>query len=323
MNHNGSLAGRKYAGITPAIIVPFKDGHKIDEVALGRLANQLARHDGIAAILTNGHTGEVFALTSEERAAVTRIVADALGNRKPVISAVACEGIADAVRDATMAKEAGADAVMVMPPHHWLRFGYSPDHALQLFDAIAKSTGLDLVIHVYPAWTRASYSSDLLAQLARLPYVRTFKLGTRDMNRYARDINAIRAADSTKTILTCHDEYLLPSMVQGVDGALVGFASFIPQLICELWSAVKVGDLATAMKIQGIINPLKDVVYGLGEPTGEAHARLKVAMRVAGIIEDSTPRPPTTGPDRAETENIRLAVEHAGLLKTSETVAVR
>ena len=69
--------------------------------------------------------------------------------------------------------------------------------------------------------------TELLADLARLPYVQAFKVGQRDMNKYARDIEAIRNADATKSILTCHDEYLLASMVQGIDGALVGFATFI------------------------------------------------------------------------------------------------
>ena len=32
------------------------------------------------------------------------------------------------------------------------------------------------------------------------------------------------------------------------------------------------------MAIQAWINPLKNVVYGGGEPTGDAHARMKVAM---------------------------------------------
>ena len=48
----------------------------------------------------------------------------------------------------------------------------------QYFDAIHRAApGLDLVCHVYPAWTRASYSSQLLADLARLPYVQAFKVG--------------------------------------------------------------------------------------------------------------------------------------------------
>ena len=52
--------------------------------------------------------------------------------------------------------------------------------------------------------------------------MKCMKVGTRDMNKYARDLHVIKQANPNVTVLTCHDEYLLPSMVQGVDGALVG-----------------------------------------------------------------------------------------------------
>jgi 4-hydroxy-tetrahydrodipicolinate synthase len=305
---------QNYRGIIPAIACPFTPQHQIDEPALRRLASWLAGQPGVVAVMTNGHTGEVFSLTPKERAQVTRIVADELKGRLPVISSIVCEGLADAREHATMAREAGAKALDVMPPHHWLRFGFRPDHVTDYFAAIAE-VGLDLVAHVYPAWTRASYSSATLAQLARLPYVQAFKVGQRDMNKYAADIKAIREADASKTILTCHDEYLLATMVQGVDGALVGFATFIPGLINDLWEAVKAGDLKKAMAVQALITPLKDAVYGGGEPTGEAHARMKAGMYLAGVIDDATVRPPTEAPNEAEMKALRTAVQQAGLLK--------
>jgi len=305
-----------YHGIVPAIACPFTPDHRIDERALRRLASWLAGRKGVVAVMTNGHTGEVFSLTPAERAEVTRIVADELKGRLPVISSIVCEGLADAADHARAARAAGAVALDVMPPHHWLRFGFTPGHALKYFAAIHEAApGLDLVCHVYPAWTRASYSSQLLADLARLPYVQAFKVGQRDMNKYARDIQAIREADTSKAILTCHDEYLLASMVQGVDGALVGFATFIPQLIIDLWNAVQAGDLKKAMAVQAMITPLKDAVYGGGEPTGEAHARMKYGMYLAGILDEPTVRPPTEMPNAKEIETLRAAVRQAGLLR--------
>ena len=134
----------------------------------------------------------------------------------------------DAIEQAGWAKEAGAQALDIMPPHHWLRFGFRPSHVIDYFKAIGEASGLPLIVHVYPAWTKASFSSELLAELALLPSVQAFKIGTREMNKYKRDLQMIRAAAPEKACLTCHDEYLLPSMVQGVDGALVGFASVIP-----------------------------------------------------------------------------------------------
>ncbi len=304
-----------YRGIIPAIACPFTADRRIDEPALRRLASWLADHDGVVAVMTNGHTGEVFSLTPVERAQVTRIVADELRGRLPVISSIVCEGIAEAAEHARAAREAGAAALDVMPPHHWLRFGFTAGHALEYFQAIHEAApDLDLVCHVYPAWTRASYSSSLLADLARLPYVQAFKVGQRDMNKYARDIEALRAADASKAILTCHDEYLLASMVQDVDGALVGFATFIPQLIIDLWAAVKAGDLKRAQAVQALITPLKDAVYGAGEPTGEAHARMKAGMYLAGVLESAAVRPPTEAPGQADMDALRAALAKAQLL---------
>lgn len=300
-------------GLIPAIAVPFRDDYSIDVAGLGRFARWLSEQRGIKALMTNGHTGEVFSLTPRERAEVTRITADAVRPGTPVISSIVCEGTIDAAEQAIMARDAGASALDVMPPHHWLRFGFRPSHVIEYFEAIGKAAGLPLVVHVYPAWTKASFPSSLLAELAQLDCVHAFKIGTREMNKYARDLAAIRAAAPEKALLTCHDEYLLASMVQGVDGALVGFASLIPGLIMDLLDAVAAGDLAEARRIQGLIDPLKDAVYGDGEPTGEAHACMKAAMVAAGILESATVRPPTVAPTAAEWARIRTAVAAAGI----------
>lgn len=302
-----------FHGLIPAMAVPFRPDFSIDEQELASFARWLSAQPGVVGMMTNGHTGEVFSLTPRERAEITRIVSGAVGGSCPVISSIVCEGIKDAIEQAQWAKDAGAQALDIMPPHHWLRFGFRQSHVIDYFQAVGKASGLPLIVHVYPAWTKASFSSELLAELAQLPWVYAFKIGTREMNKYARDLQAIRAVAPGKALLTCHDEYLLASMVQGVDGALVGFASVIPGLIHDLLQAVKSGDLKRAVEIQALIDPMKDAVYGGGEPTGEAHANMKAAMVAAGIFKNGTMRPPTVAPNRKELAQIAEAVASAGL----------
>jgi 4-hydroxy-tetrahydrodipicolinate synthase len=306
----------EYRGILPAMQLPFEHDLSVDEVELRRFTKWLAGHKGIGGLVTNGHTGEVFALTAKQRAQATRIVADEVSGKLPVVSGICCEGIEEAAEQAQMVHRAGASALLVMPPHQWLRFGMrQPDNVVDYFTAIGKGSGLDLIVHIYPAWTRASYNFETLAALARLPWVKCMKVGTRDMNKYAGDLRVIKEANPKITVLTCHDEYLLPSMVQGVDGALVGFGSFVPQMIIDLYAAVCAGDLKRAMEIQSRINPLKDVVYGTGEPTGDAHARMKMAMYLAGILKSPTVQPPTQLPNGAELRAIKDALQNAGMMK--------
>ena len=125
----------KFHGLIPAIAVPFRNDYSIDEAELRRFAAWLGQRPGITALMTNGHTGEVFSLTPRERAEVTRITADATKNICPVISSIVCEGISDAVEQAGWAKEAGAAGLDIMPPHHWLRFGFLDEHVIDYFTA--------------------------------------------------------------------------------------------------------------------------------------------------------------------------------------------
>ena len=160
-------------------------------------------------------------------------------------------------------------------------------------------------------------SCELLADLARVPHVKVFKMGTREMNKYARDVKTVRDANPDVTVLTCHDEYLLPSMVQGVDGALVGFASFIPEMICELYDLVCSNDLHAAMAVQNRINPLKDAVYGAGEPTGDLDeqtaAELHVLLRRMHTAHGLTSLIATHNMRLAESCDRVLRLEHGRL----------
>ena len=308
-----------FRGVLPAMQLPYDENYQIDEAELRRFTRRLISHKGIGGLVTNGHTGEVFALTPAERAEATRIVADEAGGRAPVVSGICCESIDEACEHAEMAQRAGAKGLLVMPPHYWLRFGMQPEHVVEHFAAISRAADINLIVHIYPAWTKASYSSALLAELARIPSVTTFKIGTREMSKYERDIRAVRAASPQCTILTCHDEYLLASMVQGVDGALVGFASFIPELVIGLYRAVREGDLHAAREIQNRIFPLKEVVYASGEPSSDAHSRMKTAMMLAGRMKSNRVRRPIEVPSGEILEKIRNAVGDAGLLAPTVT----
>src|SRR3546814_4067865 len=133
---------KKYTGVIPALSVPMVDNQEIDEDGFRRLVRWVADHDGITGVLTNGHTGEVFALLHDERARVTRLAAEELSGKAPVISAVNCEGIREAQIHAREARDAGASAILVMPPHMWLRFGMRQEHVVDYFQD-RKSTRLN------------------------------------------------------------------------------------------------------------------------------------------------------------------------------------
>ena len=108
------------------------------------------------------------------------------------------------------------------------------------------------------------------------------KMGTRDMSRWLFDYEQLKLAAPNVSIVTCHDEFLLPTLLEGADGALIGFAGFVPELMVKTVHSALDGDLAGARKAREVVAPLARLIYNFGEPGCGAHQRMKVARWLMG-----------------------------------------
>ncbi|MEZ4659720.1 MAG: dihydrodipicolinate synthase family protein [Caldilineaceae bacterium] len=158
-----------WSGVFAATLCPFREDQSIDEEGLRAYSRYLAGVEGMRGLVCNGHTGEVMGLRARERAEVTGIMADEVGHQVKIISGVCCDGSFEAIDHALEAKEAGADAILLMPPHHWLRFGRTPETAVGYFQDVAEGARIPIIVHQYPDWTKASYSLKELTEIACRP----------------------------------------------------------------------------------------------------------------------------------------------------------
>lgn len=303
-----------WTGVFPATLCPFHADQSIDEEGLSAYIAELAAVDGIKGLTCNGHTGEIMSLRLPERNRVTQIVAEtvrASGRPVKTISGISAEGSLEGIDQALAARDAGADAILLMPPHHWLRFGRSSQTAVGFFEDVA-SAGVDIVVHQYPAWTKAGYRLDEMKAMVQIPEVKCIKMGTRDMSRWLFDYQELKKLNSDVPIITCHDEFLLPTLLEAADGALVGFAGFVPELIVELVHRALDGDYAGAKETQKKVEPLNLIVYAFGEPSSSAHQRMKCARWLLGKFPSPKMRRPLRdlGPD--EIAGIRQRLEELG-----------
>ena len=303
-----------WTGVFPATLCPFHADESIDEEGLGTYIAELAAVEGIRGLTCNGHTGEIMSLRFAERNRVTQIVAEtakASGRDVKTISGVSAEGSLEGIDHALAAQEAGADAILLMPPHHWLRFGRSSQTAVGFFEDVA-SAGVDIVVHQYPSWTKAGYSLDEMKAMVQIPGVRCIKMGTRDMSRWLFDYQELKKVNANVPIITCHDEFLLPSLLEAADGALVGFAGFVPELIVALVHRALDGDLAGAKETQRQVEPLNRIVYAFGEPSSRAHQRMKCARWLLGKFPSPKMRRPLRDLGAEEIVGIRTRLQELG-----------
>jgi len=316
MNTNGIWKMHPWAGVFAATLCPFHEDESLDEPGLRAYIRELAVVPGLKGLVPNGHTGEIMSLREGERAQVTRIVAEEVrksGRPLKVISGVCGEGSLSAVDHAIAAKEAGADAILLMPPHHWLRFGRTSAEAVGFIADVAEGAGIDIVVHQYPSWTKAGYSLKEMLEMAKIPRVQCIKMGTRDMARWLWDYEQIKAARPDLSIITCHDEYLLPTLLEAGDGALIGFAGFAPELMIELVHACLEGDLVRAKKAQQTVAPLARLIYNFGEPGCAAHQRMKVAKWLLGKFPSPVFRRPVRPLPEADVQRLREGLQAIGL----------
>lgn len=304
---------REWAGIFAAIPTPFTSSLALDFDQLSNYLEWLLAHESVDGVVCGAHAGEVTNLTNGEIVELAAACASIVRGRAKVVAAHLAEGVVPAQKLARELTTTGVDALLVMPPHHWLRFGKTPVESASYVEGVAAATALPLIIHEYPWDTKARYTPGEVAHFARIPNVKAIKSGTRNLTAYAQNIAAVRAADSTVSILTCHDEALLGTMIQDVDGALVAIGALLPDEVAGIFTAARSGDLNAARSIERRIAPITDVFYGTGEVGGHAHALLKAGLNVIGVLENRVMRPPIESIEGEELERVRHAVESSGL----------
>jgi len=304
-----------WMGVFPATLCPFHDDESIDEPSLRAYLSWLCRVPGLKGLVCNGHTGEIMALDPAERARVTQILAEEVkksGRPLKVISGIAAEGSRVAIEHAKDAKAAGADAILLMPPHYQLRFGRPSDTAIGFIADVAEGADIDIIVHQYPSWTKVSYTLAEMLEMVKLPRVVSIKMGTRDMARWLYDYEHLKAAAPHVSIITCHDEYLLPTLLEAGDGALIGFGGFAPELMVELVDACVRGDLTAAKAAQKTVAPLARMIYNCGEPGCGAHQRMKAALWLLGKISSPVFRRPTRPLPPEQIERLRQDLQAIG-----------
>ncbi len=296
-------------GVIPATLLPFQENQSIDEEGYRKHLAELAEYDAIHGVLSNGHAGESYALTPEERARVVEIADEATGD-KAVYSGVVGATTKDVIEDAKRVERAGADAVMVDAPNTPITGRRKA--AVQFYEAVTDAVEVPVVLFQISSSSGRNYSPELLAELASIDGIVAIKEGVWDVDHTQEDVLALRERDLDVNYLMGNDEHLLPCYAFGVDGTVVELAAALPQEIISLYEAVQEGNMSHAQEIHERLAPFLDVVYQ--DPKHDSSIRLKVALELQGRLPSSVPRKPALPVPESEVEQIKEVMEQTDLL---------
>ena len=186
---------KNFKTIFPAVSVPLNEDYSINEEEFRVYLRWIKSFydQGIQGIVVNGHTGEITGLRRAERKRIIEIANEEVGDKMTIVSGINCENTIESIEMAAEAKAAGADAILLMPPHMWLRFGMNPDAPFEYVKDVAEGADIDIVIHLYPATSKAFYPVETLIKMCKeIEHVKCIKMGTRVTSIYEHDVRELR-----------------------------------------------------------------------------------------------------------------------------------
>ena len=299
-------------GIIPAIVTPMTTMGELDLPALKRYAQWLA-DQGPVALAVNVDTGEGPHLTVDEKRQTLETVAEAVAGKCKVVGGVAGPSTALGVANARAAQAAGSDALLVFPIPAFLGLPLNPEVPYRYHAAIAEAVDLPLILfQLQPALGGVLFTTEILHKLVTIPTVTAIKEASFDAMRFLQVKAALESASRKITFLTGNDNFICESFILGAEGALLGFSTIGTREQVRMLKAVQRGDFNEAREIGCRIQPLADVIFA--PPVTDYRARTKEALKMLGILENTTVRPPLLPITENECEVIRHALQAAGLL---------
>ena len=201
---------------------------------------------------------EVLRLTDAERDELTVRLVEFAGGRGPVVASVGAESSWQAARHARAAEQAGAAALMAIPPTNTRA---SASEVISYYERILAATSVPLVVQDASGYVGTPLPIAAQADLFRRHPERVmFKPEAQPLGQ---NLSLLREATEGKAAIFegSGGIALLDSHRRGLAGTMPG-AEIVWAIRAE-WDALEAGDLVRATALQGLIAPLVSLQYGL------------------------------------------------------------
>jgi 4-hydroxy-tetrahydrodipicolinate synthase len=238
---------KPWHGVMVATALPYHDDLTVDHDTFADHVRWLV-DNGCAGVMPNGSLGEYQSLTDEERSRVVRTALSAVPEGGSVVPGVSAYSALTARHWAEDAAEAGAKAVLLLPPN-----AYRADDRIVLahYAEVAK-VGLPIVAYNNPHDTRVDLTPELLARLHGEGSIAAVKEFSGDVRR----IYQIHELAPDLDVLIGADDVALELGIAGAVGWVAGFPNAVPEVCVRLYDAAVAGDLATALPLYRLLHPL-------------------------------------------------------------------
>lgn len=290
-----------FSGSIPALVTPFYDGAFSESHFRALVDWQIEQ--GSSALVPCGTTGEAPTLSYDEHYRVIEVCIEQAAGRVPVIAGCGSNDTATAVRHMQFAKQAGADAALVVAPYYNRP---NQDGIYAHFAHLAEQCDLPIVTYNVPGRTVTDILPETLARLSKISSI----VGIKDASGNIARVGAHRLGCGIDFCqMSGNDDMALAFNASGGVGCISVTANVAPKLCAEFQAACLAGDYGLARVLNDRLLPLHDAMFTDASPGPVKYAMSRV---IKGFPVDV--RLPLVLPSAASCATVDAALEIAGLI---------
>ncbi len=260
---------------------------------------------GVRGVVVAGSTGEAVYLDADERRRLIDAVRGVVPDGRLLVAGTGAESTRATIRLTREAAEAGADAVLVMPPAFY-RGAMTPHTLLDHYRGVADAAPVPVIVYQVPLrMNTLDLPTGLVAELSGHENVVGIKDSRGDLGIVGELLEQSRRGFQ---VLVGSGAMLYAALEVGAVGGVLGVANIAPRASADLVRAYQTGRPQEAGRLQEVIGPVHNaVVASLGV------AGVKVAVDLLGL-QGGDPRPPLRPLSPSKRDKVRRVLEAAHLL---------
>ena len=288
------------AGSMVALVTPMDAQGRLDWDSLRKLVD-FHLENGNHAIVAVGTTGESATLDVDEHIEVIKAVVKQVNGKIPVIAGTGANSTREAVELTRNAKEAGADACLLVVPYYNKP---TQEGLYQHFKHIAEAVDIPQILYNVPGRTSCDMQAETVIRLSTVPNIIGIKEATGDLKRAQTILDGV---SKDFIVLSGDDPTAVELILLGGKGNISVTANVAPREMADLCEAALKGDADTARAINEKLMPLHKDLFVEANPIPVKWALVEMGLMQQGI------RLPLTWLSESCHDTVRKAMSQCGL----------
>lgn len=287
---------KKYNGVIVPMVTPVSSDRKLDETAVVKIADFLARNG--VSMLVLGTTGESPSVSMDESRRLVKLASETVAGRVKIYAGICGNCVEENIANAKTYIQAGADVIVSILPYY---YPLTSEQMFGYFKTLAERINFPMMVYNIPSTTKMSIPVEVVDELSKVKHICGFKDSERDEARMEQCVKLFKDRENFSYFLG-YAAISAKALQLGADGLVPSTGNFVPGMFRAMWESAEAEQWQKVEQLQLETDEIAKI-YQSGRTLGNSLQALKVMMSVQGLCQPYA-LPPLTDLGVAEQKEI-------------------